>query len=60
MKKGNINKGEGRREKRKGGEKNNQFAREKRRGRRGEEKKNSRDVRTSDLRVLKLGRCSPG
>lgn len=39
MKKGNINKGEGRREKRKGGEKNNQFAREKRRGRRGEEKK---------------------
>lgn len=60
MKKGNINKGEGRREKRKGGEKNNQFGREKRRGRRGEEKKNSRDVRTSDLRVLKLGRCSPG
>lgn len=61
MKKGNINKGEGRREKRKGGEKNNQFAREKkkRKKRRGK-KKNSRDVRTSDLRVLKLGRCSSG
>lgn len=59
MKKGNINKEGGRNEKVEGkvtsllGKKKEERERER-------ERKSSRDVRTSDLRVLKLGRCSPG
>ena len=59
MKEGNINKEGGRNEKVEGkvtsllGKKEEERERER-------ERKSSRDVRTSDLRVLKLGRCSPG
>lgn len=60
MKKGNINKEGGRNEKVEGKVTSLLGKKEEEEEERERERKSSRDVRTSDLRVLKLGRCSPG